>query len=274
MNQATTDQLRVAAVQMNAGLDKQVNLARAERLITEAAAMGSQLIVLPELFNLYGDLSRAAAEAEPLNGPTVDRMQGWARSHGVWLTGSLACRLGEVSSKPANLAIVIDPLGEVRSQYAKIHLFDIDLPGRVTSRESDHLLAGSEIVCKPIEWARVGLAICYDLRFPELFRAMSLQQADVVLLPSAFTKTTGQDHWELLVRARAIENQTYVVAANQVGRHQPSGASYGHSMIVDPWGRVLASADGENESVVYATIERAKVREVRAQLPALTHRKL
>ena len=274
MEGSDMDQLQVAAVQMNAGLDKAANLDRAARLVAEAAATGSRLIVLPELFNLYGDLARAADEAEPINGTTVTAMRKWAEQHQVWLCGSLACRNELATNKASNLAVLVDPHGEVRAQYAKIHLFDIDLPGRVTSRESDHLAPGADVVCQPIQWARVGLAICYDLRFPELFRALVDRRADLILLPSAFTKTTGEDHWEILVRARAIENQAYIVAANQVGAHTPRGASYGHSLIVDPWGKVMAKADGENEAIINATLDQQRLQDVRAQLPSLANRRL
>lgn len=268
-----SDALRVAAVQMNAGLDKRANLARAERLVTEAASAGSELVVLPELFNLYGDLEQAAREAEPIDGPTIAQMRDWARAHRVWLVGSIACR-ESAAARPANLAVVIGPNGELVAKYAKIHLFDIDVPGKVTSRESDHLTAGSEMVVAEIAGLRVGVAICYDLRFPELFRRLIDRGAEALLLPAAFTRTTGELHWEILVRARAIENQAYVVAANQVGPHQPRGESFGHSMIVDPWGNALSTADGRGEGIIYATIERSKVREARLQIPALANRKL
>lgn len=274
MAEGNDDVLQVAAVQMNAGPDKAANLDRAEQLVGQAAAGGSRLVVLPELFNLYGDLALAAAHAETLDGPTITRMRRWAEQHNLWLAGSIACRTDEAAAKPFNLAMVLDPCGRLHAQYAKIHLFDIDLPGKVTSRESDHLAAGDQIACEPIEWARTGLAICYDLRFPELFRRLADRQTDLILLPSAFTRTTGRDHWELLVRTRAIENQAYVIAANQVGPHQPAGASFGHSMIVDPWGRIIAAADGEREGVVSATLVRSQLASVRSGLPALAHRKL
>jgi len=269
----STDLLRVAAIQMNACLDKQTNLASAEALVVEAAAAGNQLIVLPELFNLYGDLAVAANEAEPIDGATMVQMRAWASRHQVWLAGSIACRVS-TAAKPANLAVVIDPNGQLLAQYAKIHLFDIDVPDKVTSRESDHLTPGNEVVTTELAGMQAGLAICYDLRFPELFRRLTEQSAELILLPSAFTKATGQLHWEILVRARAIENQAYVIAANQVGPHQPRGESFGHSMIVDPWGNVLASGSGSEEGVVSAVIERAKVLEARLQIPALANRKL
>lgn len=266
--------LRVAAIQMNAGRDKTANVAKAERLVSEAAGTGSQLIVLPELFNLYGDLAEVARQAEPLDGPTPTQLRDWAAKHKVWLAGSFACRLNGPEAKPVNLAVLIDPQGQIQSQYAKIHLFDIDLPGKVTTRESDHLAAGEQISLARIEWATAGLAICYDLRFPELFRSLSREGAELLLVPSAFTRATGVDHWQLLVRARAVENQAYVIAANQVGDHDPSGASFGHSLIVDPWGNLLASADGLSECVVTAIIDRPHLVETRTRLPALKHRKL
>jgi predicted amidohydrolase len=268
------DTLHVAAIQLNAGSDKVANLAQAGELVAEAAAFGSQLIVLPELFNRYGDLTAVAAEAETLEGATVARMKAWAEQHKVWLVGSLACRASSDSEKPFNLAVVVDPSGRVQATYAKIHLFDIDLPERVTSRESNSIAAGTDVTCTQIGWAQTGLGICYDLRFPELFRRLADRGAQLLIVPSAFTSTTGKDHWELLVRARAVENQAFVVAANQVGPHQPSGESFGHSMIVDPWGNVLAAANGIDRGVIHVNIHRKRLEEVRSQLPAMTNRRL
>jgi deaminated glutathione amidase len=258
---------------MNAGPDKQANLRRAEELVAQAAGHGNRLVVLPELFNLYGDLARVAAEAETIDGPTCTAMRRWAQNHRVNLIGSYACRLND-AAKPVNLAVAIDPAGAIVAQYAKVHLFDIDLPGKVTSRESDHLSAGVETALTPVAWAKAGLAICYDLRFPELFRRYAAAKAELLVVPSAFTRTTGLDHWELLVRTRAIENQAFVIAANQVGSHQPTGASYGHSLIVDPWGQILAAADGEHEAVISAALQRRRLDDVRARLPALSHIRL
>jgi predicted amidohydrolase len=162
----------------------------------------------------------------------------------------------------------------VVAQYAKIHLFDVDLPSRVTARESDHFQPGDEVVTFPVGWGTAGLAICYDLRFPELFRALIDRGAQLLLVPSAFTRTTGADHWELLARARAVESQAFVVAANQVGQHSAQSASFGHSLVVDPWGNVMAKGDGERECVLHAELDRAVLDEIRTRLPALRHRRL
>ena len=264
--------LRVAAVQMNSRLDNAANLAAAERLVAQAAHEGASLVVLPELFDLYGDLRLAAENATPIPGPVSNQLADWARRHEIWLCGGSISERVTGSPRAYNSCLLLDPGGQIVAKYRKMHLFDVDLPGRVSVRESDHIAAGDQPTSAATPLGAFGLAICYDLRFPELFRSLVDQGMEVLLFPSAFTRATGEHHWEVLVRARAIENQCFVVAANQAGRHTPSSESYGHSMIVDPWGRVLAEADGQSVSVIHAALDFDLLDDIRRRLPALKHR--
>lgn len=261
-----------AAVQMNSGEDKTANLAAAERLVRAAAAQGAALIVLPEYFNCLGDRRTMLAGAEPLDGPTASFLRNLAKSLGVTLVGGTFCEQTGDGSKAHNTCLVVDPRGEVTAVYRKLHLFDVDLPGRLTYCESSWLAAGGDVVVCDAAGFRTAIAICYDVRFPELFRRFADEGVEVVAFPSAFTKQTGRDHWELLLRARAVENQCYVVAANQTGRHAAL-ETYGHSLVVDPWGTVTAEAD-EDEGFITAPLSHERVAAVRAQLPALRHRRL
>ena len=264
---------RVAAIQMNARLDRAANLAKALAAIDEAAAQGVELIVLPELFTAYGDLEAVVAQAEPIPGPTSEAIAERARRHGTAiLAGSIAERSSDPSRAYNTSLFFFDPASPP-AVYRKMHLFDVDLPGRVTSCESRYMLAGEELRCTDTPLACFGQAICYDLRFPELFRALVDRGAEVLLVPSAFTSSTGRAHWEVLLRARAVENQCYVVAANQCGAHNDRMTSYGRSMIVNPWGRILAQAE-EEETVIYAELSASALRETRDRLPALKNRRL
>jgi deaminated glutathione amidase len=262
---------RAAALQMCAGHDKAVNLSEAERLVSQAAAQGAELVVLPELFNLCGNLRQVAAAAESLTGPTATMLSRLARQHGIWLVGGSFAEQGP-AGKAYNTSLTLDPAGDVCGIYRKMHMFDVDLGPQLRIKESDSLVRGSAITSISTDLAEIGLAICYDLRFPELFRQLSSRGAQLLCVPAAFTKTTGLAHWELLVRARAVENQCYVIAANQVGEHVPGSASYGHSLIVDPWGTILAAAAGEAAEVIVAEISAEVLSEVRQKLPSLCHR--
>lgn len=264
---------RAAAVQLCASTSKRENLAEAERLVRVAAADGAELIVLPELFNLYGNLQQAAAEAEPLDGPTAQLLRELAVESKAWIIGGSFAEMG-TGGKAYNTSLTIDPQGQVRGVYRKMHLFDVDLGEVLRVKESDHLLPGQDTGCFDIDLARIGVSICYDLRFPEIYREQSRRGAELFCIPAAFTRTTGRDHWELLLRARAVENQCYVIAANQVGAHSPRSASYGHSLIIDPWGRVLAEESSADGGVIVAEITADKLAEIRQQLPALQHRRL
>ncbi len=262
-----------AVVQMSSTEDKQRNLDAAERLVTEAAERGARFVVLPELFNCVGRWETVAAAAEPIPGPTSGAMSELAaRLQITLLAGSLAERAEVAAGKVYNNSLLFGSDGNQLAVYRKRHLFDVDLPGKVTVRESDYVVAGEEIVATKLADFTLGQSICYDLRFPELYRELAARKSDVIAVPSAFATTTGCDHWEVLLRARAIENQAYVLAANQQGQHTPTFQSYGRSMIVDPWGIVLAvAADGE--SIALAELDFERQRTIQMQLPALTHRR-
>ncbi len=256
----------VAAIQMTSGPDKSANLASAVELIARAARRGASLVVLPELFTCLGDPVRMVAQAESIPGPTVDTLRQVAREHRATLVaGSLAERAAE-PGKIYNTSALVGPDGQLLATYRKIHLFHIDLPGRLQFREADLMLPGEGVTVTSTAMGRIGQAICFDLRFPELFGQLVNQGAEFVALPSAFTTSTGPDHWEVLLRARAIENQVYVIAANQFGRHGQHMESYGRSMIVDPWGLVLATAR-DGPGIILSEVDNAAVQEARARLP-------
>jgi predicted amidohydrolase len=265
------DLLRVACVQLNARGDKAANTEKAERLVARAAATGADLVVLPEKWNAWGGPEVIQAAAEPImTGETVAAMSGWARRHGITLVGGSITEAREGHEKLSNTCLVFDPDGELAALYRKIHLFDVDVGGQAY-RESETEEPGEEIVLCEAEGWRLGLTTCYDLRFPELYRILALEGAELITAPAAFTLFTGKDHWELLVRARAVENQLYLVGANQWGTHQPGKASFGRSMIVDPWGVVLAVAPDE-DTVITAELDKARLQRVRRSLPSLANR--
>jgi predicted amidohydrolase len=261
--------LRAAAIQLNSTADKARNLAAAERLVRDAAADGAGLVALPEKWNLLGSGEELLAGAESLDGPSLTAARGWARDLGVHLLAGSISERGE--EKAANTSVLIGPGGEDLAVYRKIHMFDVDAGG-VSYRESDYERPGSELVTAPVGEIQLGLSVCYDLRFPELFRILALRGAKVIALPSAFTKVTGRDHWEVLLRARAIENQVFILAPNQVGAAPPHYDSFGHSAIVDPWGRVLAIAPA-GECFVAADLDFGEQERVRDSLPSLANRR-
>jgi predicted amidohydrolase len=262
--------LRAAAVQLNSTSDKARNLAAAKGLVEAAAADGAEFVALPEKWNLLAAGEELLAGAEPLDGPSLTAARGWARGLGVHLlAGSIAER--GAGEKASNTSVLIGPDGEDLAVYRKVHMFDVDAGG-VSYRESEHEEPGSELVTAPVGEMIAGLSVCYDLRFPELFRILALRGARLLMVPSAFTAATGRDHWEVLLRARAIENQAFVIAPNQVGQAPPHFDSFGHSAIVDPWGRVLATAPGE-ECFVVADLDLAAQDRVRAELPSLANRR-
>jgi len=262
--------LRAAAVQLNSNGDKDRNLDAAERLVRAAAADGAELVALPEKWNLLAGGEELLAGAESLEGPSLDAARGWARELGIHLLAGSIAERGE-GEKAANTSVLIGPDGEDLAVYRKVHMFDIDAGG-VSYRESEHEQPGSELVTAPVGELIAGLAVCYDLRFPELFRILALRGARLLTLPSAFTSATGRDHWEVLLRARAIENQAFVLAPNQVGTAPPHFDSYGHSAIVDPWGELLAIAPA-GECFVAADLDLAAQDEVRESLPSLANRR-
>jgi deaminated glutathione amidase len=262
--------VRVAAVQLNSNGDKARNLAAAEDLVRAAAADGAELVALPEKWNLLAGGEELVAGAEPLDGPSLSSARGWARDLGIHLLAGSISERGVEGAKASNTSVLVGPDGEDIAVYRKIHMFDVDAGG-VSYRESEHERPGSETVVAPVGDLAAGLTVCYDLRFPELFRILALRGAQLILVPSAFTLATGRDHWEVLLRARAIENQLFVLAPNQVGEAPPHYSSFGRSMIVDPWGVVLATAP-DGECFVAAELDLAVLDRVRASLPSLANR--
>ena len=265
------DTLRVACVQMTSGPDKAANLETAARLVREAAAAGAELVVLPEKWNAIGPPDVLHAAGEPLDGgESAEAMSTWARELGVVLVGGSITERREGREKLSNTSIVFDRDGFAVALYRKIHLFDVDVGGHVY-RESDAEEPGDEVVVAEADGWKVGLSVCYDVRFPELYRILALEGAELVTVPAHFTTPTGKDHWHVLLRARAIENQFYVAAPAQVGETLPGRPSYGRSLIVDPWGILLAQAPDE-ETVISAELDRARLHEVREKLPSLKNR--
>jgi predicted amidohydrolase len=263
--------LRAAAVQLNSTADKDRNMATADRLTRAAAADGVELVVLPEKFNLLATPEDYERGAETLDGPTI----GWARSTaaelGIDLVAGSIVERREGHEKLSNTCVHVGPDGEIKGVYRKIHMFDV-VVGGVEYRESDSEEPGEEIVLSEAgDGVPLGLTVCYDLRFPELFRILAVQGARVIVLPAAFTEITGAAHWEVLVRARAIENQAFVIAPDQIGAHTPDKSSFGGSLIVDPWGEVLARAPDE-ECFIAADLDLSRQDEIRDQLPSLANR--
>jgi deaminated glutathione amidase len=264
--------VRAAAVQLTATADRERNLATADRLTRAAAAAGAELIVLPEKWAVLGTPEETAAGAEPFDGPALAWARATARELGVDLVaGSIAERVPD-RDRGSNTSVHIGPDGDVRAVYRKIHMFDVEVAGR-TYRESEHEAPGDEIVLSEITGGvELGLTICYDLRFPELYRILAVRGARVITVPAAFTLPTTRDHWEPLLRARAIENQAFVIAANQVGEHAKGYRSGGRSMIVDPWGVVLAQAP-DSETFITAELDLERQAETRRTLPSLANRR-
>ncbi len=263
--------IRVACVQMTSRADKAANLARAEALVARAAATGAEVVLLPEKWNGIGDAEFLHGIAERLDGgESVGAMSDWATRHGIAIVGGSITERRDGWEKCFNTCVVVDPDGELSAVYRKIHLFDVEVGGvRYWESEAEH--PGDEPVLAEVGDWKVGLSICYDLRFPELYRILTLEGAELLTVPAHFTLYTGRDHWSLLLRARAVENQCFVAAAGQVGETMPGKLSYGRSLIADPWGVVLAQAPDE-EGVIAADLDRARLREIRAKLPCLDHR--
>jgi predicted amidohydrolase len=268
--------MKVAVVQMVSGADLASNLQAAGQALAEAARLGAELAVLPEYFCLLGrsDRDKLAIAEAPGDGPVQAQLARWARTHGLWLTAGTLPLATADAQRVRNSCLVFDPAGQQVARYDKVHLFRF-ARGDESYDEARTLEPGQEVVRFALPsrdghtW-QVGLSVCYDLRFPELYRRL---QADLLLVPSAFTHTTGQAHWEVLLRARAIENLAFVAAAAQGGLHDNGRRTWGQSMLVDPWGQVLAQR-AEGAGVVLAELDAARLAELRAQLPALSHRVL
>jgi predicted amidohydrolase len=268
--------MRVAVCQMNAGSDDPAaNVAVGVRLLQDAADGGADLAALPELFPYYGSPSRSREIAEPIPGPLTEQLAEVARSRSMWILGGSMLEVAD--RRVHNTSTLFDRDGEMVARYRKIHLFDVDIPGQAPFRESTLFTPGTELVTHETDIGRVGLSICYDVRFPELYRGLVALGAEVLAIPSAFTFVTGEAHWEVLLRARAIEDQCFVIAPAQWGTWGSPGEDrrcYGTSMVVDPWGRVLARAPVQGDAVCFAEIDLAELRRVRQSLPALQHRRL
>ena len=266
----TRPNARLAAVQMISTPRVDENLATAGRLIAEAAAQGAQLVALPEYFPIMGlrERDKVAVREVDGQGPIQDFLGGTARRHGIWLVGGSMPLVAASPDKVLNSSLVFNPLGERVARYDKVHLFGFEKNGERYD-ESASIEPGTQPVSFETPFARVGLSICYDMRFPELYRRLGVN--DLLVIPAAFTETTGRAHWEILLRARAIENQCYVLAIGQGGLHENRRETHGNSMLIDPWGVVLTRRD-KGEGVVIGDLDHARIAEVRASLPALKHR--
>ncbi len=262
-----------AAVQMTSGADKAHNLATAEKLIRAAHAKGARFIGVPENFAWMGPEPERAQNAEPLEGPTLARMSALARELQATLLSGSVLETGAPGGRLFNTSVLFGPDGARLGVYRKIHLFDVEVGDGQTYRESAAVAPGQDVVVAEAGFAKLGLSVCYDLRFPELYRLQSKAGATVITVPAAFTLMTGKDHWEVLLRARAIENQCHVFAPAQWGKHPKDRLTYGHAMVVDPWGMVVAQAsDGEGFALAELDFELTK--KIRRNLPALEHRRL
>ena len=263
--------LRVALVQLDADGDVTANIERAASLAHEAAETGSRLIALPEYLQYRGTDDGYRASAREIPGPHTEPFSDIARRHHAWiLLGSLAEASGD-PKRPYNTSVLLDPSGAVAATYRKVHLFDVSVDRGPVDRESERAMPGEEPVVADMAGVRLGLTICYDVRFPELYRALALAGAEILAVPSEFKERTGRDHWEVLLRARAIENGAYVIAPAQVGG-PPGKPSFGRSMVVDPWGTVIAQAP-DTVGVITAELDLERVAEVRRQIPALANRR-
>jgi predicted amidohydrolase len=264
--------LDVAIIQMNSRDDSRENIAAALDLIDRAAATGARLVALPEVWPYLGPDDAVLDQAETIPGPVTELLAQRARRHGIYIHGGSIYEKRPGDSGVYNTTVVLDPTGEIVARYSKIHMYDVVLDGVAEYQESASVTPGDEIIITEIDGIAVGLTICYDLRFPELFRILALRGAQAIMLPAAFTLMTGKDHWEPLIRARAIENELYMIAPAQWGTHPPGKWCFGRSMVVDPWGTVLATA-ADGVGIATATIEPSRVEAVRRQIPSLANRR-
>ncbi|HEY2903081.1 MAG TPA: carbon-nitrogen hydrolase family protein [Polyangia bacterium] len=270
--------LVAAALQITSTDDVAQNLARCQALVRQAHAAGAQFVGLPENFAFLGsDRDHRAAIAESTEddaaGPILGAMRALARETGLWLLLGGFPERGLRPGSIRNTSLLLDPQGAVTARYRKVHLFDVDVPGGMQFRESESVDAGNDVVVAETPWGEMGLTICYDLRFPELYRQLVAQKARIITVPAAFTRETGKDHWHLLLRARAVENQAFVIAPAQFGWHGGKRYSYGHALIADPWGAVIAEC-GDHEGFALGRLDFAYQDRVRSSLPCLSHRKL
>ncbi len=262
-----------AVIQMTTTTGREANLEQAAGLLALARGQGARLAVLPEHFSYLAAMQDMPAAAEPLRGPTVAWLADKAREHGLWIVGGSFARKSSDSSRTYNTCPVLNPSGELIAHYDKMHLFDLALPGQAVWEESRYVKPGRRLVTVRIPAGLMGLSICYDLRFPELYRRLRLRGAGVLAAPAAFTHATGRAHWEVLVRARAMENACYVLAAAQVGDHGGKRRSWGQAMIVGPWGEVLAAC-GDGPGVALARVEARGLAQARRKLDSTLHARL
>lgn len=267
---------QVAVVQMTSTPEVERNMQAAERLVRRAAEAGAKLAVLPEAFAYLGPEAgqRAVSEELPAGGPLLARCQAWARSLSLELVLGGFWEKNPNDARVFNTSIHLGSDGAVRAMYRKIHLFDVDLADGTALRESDKVAPGEEVVVTDAPFGKLGMSICYDVRFPELYRKLVDRGAVALSVPAAFTLHTGKDHWHVLLQARAIESQSYVLAAAQAGRHFGQRVSYGHALIADPWGCVVAQCGGEGEGIATAALDSGLIDKVRRQVPSLQHRRL
>lgn len=270
-NFGSSNEIRVAAVQFNAREDAAANLATALSMIDRAAATDARLIALPEMWTYLGPAEGQRGAAAAIPGDLTDRLAEKARQHGVYLHAGSFLEHAGGEPRLFNTSVVFNPDGEIVAKYRKIHLFDVVIDDVAAYQESLNVAPGDDIVVFDLDGMTIGLAICYDLRFPELFRILALRGAEAIILPAAFTLMTGRDHWETLIRARAIENQLYMIAPNQYGPDSSGKWAYGRSMIVDPWGTVLATA-ADGAGIIATNLDRERLRDVRRQVPSLANR--
>ena len=261
-----------AAIQLNTGSDKHQNIETATKLIKKAAYKGAQLIALPEAFNWRGSKKEILLNSEPIPGPTSIRMAELAASLNIFLLCGSIIESNPQGSKPYNTSFLLNPNGEILSCYRKLHLFTVKIKNKVSIDEKSIYSAGDEVKTALTPFGKVGFTICYDLRFPELYRTLADQGAVIIFVPSAFTWETGKAHWEILLRARAIENQVYIIAPNQFGKDAQGNNTYGHSMIVDPWGTVMVQCP-DGEKIIYGDIDLGYLKEVRKKLPSFKHKR-
>ena len=265
--------MRVGVVQLCSSDDLAANLEAARARVHEAVERDAELVALPENFAFLRREGQAIPCAQGLGGEIVGQLREWARHHGIWLVGGTFPEIVPGESRIHNTSVLVSPAGEIAAVYRKIHLFDVDLGPGAAYRESAVIAPGEEVVVGAPEIGGIGLSICYDLRFPELYRELSRRGVRFIAVPSAFTPETGKDHWEVLLRARAIENQCFVLAPAQCGRHSPERASHGRSLVIDPWGLILAQA-GDRPATLVVDCDGEEIEAVRRRIPALRHRRL
>lgn len=268
--------LRTAVLQMTSGIDPDANAATIEQAMARAAEGGARLFCTPEMSNLIDrDRDRAASHiVAEQDDPFLARIRAAATRHGMWvLLGSIAVRHEQSPDKYANRSLLIDDSGNIRARYDKMHLFDVDLPTGESWRESNAYIGGQSAIVGETPWGGIGLSICYDIRFPALFQALSGAGATILSIPAAFTVPTGRAHWETLLKARAIENACFVIAAAQTGKHEDGRDTWGHSLVIDPWGEILLELD-EDAGLGLVDLPLERIRDVRARVPVLDHRRV